>query len=270
MNVNPYSLPEPWDLVAGGYAETTMKFLGQYASEAVDRAALTPNSTVLDVACGPGTLPLMISSRVRHVDAIDFAPNMIALLKKEIEARKLTNIEPRWGDAQSLPYPDNRFDAAFSMFGLMFFPDRKKGFGELYRSLQPGGKALVTSWAPVSRSPVMQVMFEAIQKITGDTAPPKRAMATLEDPEVFRAEMTAAGFRYVEIIPLTKPFTYTTVEGFWADMVKGSAPIVVLRQQLGEKVWREKEKFAIQFLQDKLKPNHTPLTSDAWLGFGIK
>ena len=34
------------------------------------------------------------------------------------------------------------------MFGLMFFPDRAKGFAELFRVLRPGATAVVSSWAP--------------------------------------------------------------------------------------------------------------------------
>lgn len=34
------------------------------------------------------------------------------------------------------------------MFGLIFFPDRDKGFREMHRVLRPGGRAMARSSAP--------------------------------------------------------------------------------------------------------------------------
>jgi len=58
MSHNPLSASEPWNLVADGYAETTMLVFEEFADEAIAACKLKPNSTVLDVACGPGTLAL--------------------------------------------------------------------------------------------------------------------------------------------------------------------------------------------------------------------
>jgi len=50
---NPLFASEPWNLVADGYAETTMLVFEQFADEAIAASKLKPNSTVLDIACGP-------------------------------------------------------------------------------------------------------------------------------------------------------------------------------------------------------------------------
>jgi ubiquinone/menaquinone biosynthesis C-methylase UbiE len=55
MSQNPLSNSEPWNLVADGYAETTMLVFEQFADEAIVASKLKPDSTALDVACGPGT-----------------------------------------------------------------------------------------------------------------------------------------------------------------------------------------------------------------------
>ena len=60
-----------------------------------------------------------------------------------LTARKLTV------DTQTVPYADD----AFSLFGLMFFPDRKQGFAEIYRALKPGGSIAITSWAIIAKQP---------------------------------------------------------------------------------------------------------------------
>lgn len=269
-NAGPLARQEPWNLVADGYAVTTMVAFQQWAEAAIGAAKLPRNARILDVACGPGTVSLMVARDVESVHGIDFSAPMIEIFRAKAVEQGLTNITLHCSDAQSLPYPDATFDAAFSLFGLMFFPDRSKGFAEIHRTLKPGGRAIVTSWAPVDESPAMQLMFGAVRAIKPELPEPKRSIGTLEDPAVFRAEMEQAGFRDVEITRVTRPYAVRSVSEFWEFMVKGSAPIIMLRKSLGEDVWKEKEQLALDFLASKLPELPTELTSDAWLGVGTK
>jgi len=52
----------------------------------------------------------------------------------------VSNTIPVRGDAQGLPYPDNRFDAAYLNFVLGEIPDQDATLRELRRSLKPGGR----------------------------------------------------------------------------------------------------------------------------------
>ncbi len=270
QNANPLANSEPWNIVADGYAETTMPVFEQYAAEAIAAAGLKPGASILDVACGPGTLALMAAPDAASVHGIDFSESMLAVFRHKIEQAGHGNITLHCGDAQTLPYPDEMFDAAFSLFGLMFFPDRSRGFAEIYRTLKPGGSIALTSWAPVDQSPAMQAMFGALRAIKPDLPQPQRSVTTLENPEIFKQEMQDAGFRNVEIRLVTKPFPVTSLAGFCEGMVKGSAPIQMLKKSMGEAAWHEKESQALDYLKKKLPSVPTTLTSDAWLGVGIK
>lgn len=53
-------------------------------------------------------------------------------------------------------------------------------------------------------------------------------------------------------------------------MVKSSAPIQMLKKNMGEAMWREKEFLALDYLKERLPTAPTTLTADAWLGLGIK
>lgn len=268
---NMLSAIEPWDLVAAGYAETTMQMLAHYSEEAIAASNLQPGATVLDVACGPGTLALRIAPEACVVHGIDFSAAMLDIFRKNIDRAGHKNIVIRHGDAQALPYADAMFDAAFSIFGLMFFPDRRKGFAEIHRTLKAGGSLAVTSWAPVNQSPAMQIMFGAIRAIKPDLPEPQRVIDSLENPDTFKQEMQEAGFKKVTIRCVTKAaFPITSIPVFWADMVKGSAPIQMLKKNLGENLWREKEVLALNYLEKNLPPLPTALAADAWLGIGIK
>lgn len=267
---NMLSTADPWNLVACGYSETTMRVLAQYAQEAVVCANLKPGGDVLDVACGPGTLALMVAKEAKSVHGIDFSGEMISIFRQKAASAGLNNIWFHHGDAQELPYPDRTFDAAFSIFGLMFFPDRRKGFAEIHRTLKPGGSVCVTSWGPVDRSPAMSAMFGALRAIKPDLPEPRQAVESLENPDVFKRELQDSGFRNVEVKCVTKPFPVESIDTFWEDMVRGSAPIQLLKNSMGDDTWREKEILAIEYLEGQIRSTPTTLTSDAWLGFGVK
>ena len=247
-----------------------MAMLAQYAEEAITVSRVKPGAIILDVACGPGALSLRLADKAASVHGIDFSENMLEIFRQNIQRAGVKNVVIQHGDAQVLPYPEQMFDAAFSMFGLMFFPDRRKGFAEIYRTLKPGGSIAVTSWAPVDQSPAMQVMFGALRVMKPEIPEPQRAIGSLEDPDVFRQEMQGAGFREVRIERVTKAFPVETIPAFWEAMVKGSAPIQMLKNGMGDPLWQEKEKLALRYLQDRLPSTPTSLASDAWLGTGVK
>jgi SAM-dependent methyltransferase len=278
---NPLSTSEPWNLVADGYAETTMLVFEQFADEAIAASKLKPNSNkktkwATHRHCA-NPHPQPFSRRAKGAKPLSHwergwgeGTPSTSLPQRENEQAEHRNIKLHCGDAQTLPYADATFDAAFSLFGLMFFPDRQRGFAEIHRTLKSGGSIAITSWAPVDQSPAMQTMFGALRAIKPDLPQPQRSITTLENPERFKQEMEEAGFRNIEIRSVTKAFPTGSTGEFWDGMVKGSAPIQMMKKGLGEAQWCEKEKLALAWLEETLPTLKRPLTSDAWLGLGIK
>jgi ubiquinone/menaquinone biosynthesis C-methylase UbiE len=269
-NSNIFSTVTPWEMVAEGYAETTMKWFRCYIEKALELGEISEDSAILDIACGPGTLPRIAANRVKSIHAIDFSEAMINVFKGVVNTEGLGNIEIHCGDAQELPFSDEMFDVGFSMFGLMFFPDRMKGYSEIYRTLKPGGKIIISSWAPVSDSPAMQAMFGAIKAIKPEIPNPQVDIESLENPEFFKTELQNAGFNQVEIHPVTGDIPINSLEGFWTDLLKGSAPLVMLKNSMTPEEWKEKECIALEYLKKQLDTFPTSLSSKAWVGCGIK
>jgi ubiquinone/menaquinone biosynthesis C-methylase UbiE len=145
---SPLSQPEEWNLVSPGYTDVLLPEFTKYGRNVLERVPLTKSDNVLDVATGPGTMAMLLSPLVRQVTGIDFAEQMLEQARKQVAERGLQNIKFHVGDAQVLPFANESFDAAFSMFGLIFFPDRAKGLSELVRVLRPGGNVALTSWVP--------------------------------------------------------------------------------------------------------------------------
>ena len=65
-------------------------------------------------------------------------------------------MEPRfeWADAMSLPYPDDRFDAATVAFGARNFEDLGRGLSEMARVVRPGGRVVVLEMTTPTRAPL--------------------------------------------------------------------------------------------------------------------
>lgn len=268
MSVSLSSM-EPWDVVAEGYAQVTMRLFQAYTDHALELTRLNSQSHILDLACGPGTLALTAAGKVGGVKALDFSQQMIDILNHSLESDGIRNIETHCGDGQALPYQDNSFDAAFSMFGLMFFPDRMKGYKEILRTLKPGGEAVISSWAPLSDSPIMQAVFGALREMNPNMPEPQEEVESLENADFFFNEMTAAGFKEVEVYASDKSMAIDSIETFWDDMVKGSAPIVMMKKNMSDEMWQEKNKIALDYLHDTIG-NRSTLSAKAWLAYGKK
>lgn len=270
MSINPLSLSDPWTHVAEGYQAETVPAFRQYCEKALELVGYQTGGKVIDVACGPGTMSIMLSGTAAEITAIDFSEGMLDVFRRLVQEQKLQNISIRQMDGQKLEFADAEFDFAFSMFGLMFFPDRMAGFRELHRVLKPGGRAAVSSWAPVSESPLMRLLFGSIRAAFPERPEPKTNLLSLENPELFKEEMEKAGFHGVAITAFDGAWPVTDAEKFLDSMVKGSAPLEMMKKNLGPELWAEKRKLIQAYLHENLPPLPAVMHSRAFIGVGTK
>jgi SAM-dependent methyltransferase len=121
-----------------------------------------------------------------------FLAGMIDYLKGKTNAQGIRNVQAVVMDGQALDVAGNTFDAAFSIFGLMFFPDRAAGFRELYRAIRSKGLAVVTSWSTIERLRFAQRFSARSERLSRPPAPQKPPpWLSLADRSAFKAEMHA-------------------------------------------------------------------------------
>jgi ubiquinone/menaquinone biosynthesis C-methylase UbiE len=263
--------PVTWDLVSSVYAEEIVPVFEQYARDALRLAAPPAGARIADVACGPGTLAFVAAAAGHPVDAIDFSPQMIALLERRLQQQPAP-ITARIGDGQALPFADATYGAAFSMFGLMFFPDRAAGFRELRRVLVPGGKAVVSSWPRFEDNHVMSSMFSALREMMGKAlgaATPKFGTQEmpLVTPELCKQEMSAV-FADVEVHSITHTQRFGSASEMWKSIERTLAPVVLMRKNLGEERWAPLGAAAEQAIVKAVGSGPPELNMPAWLTVG--
>ncbi|MFZ5864090.1 MAG: class I SAM-dependent methyltransferase [Nitrospirota bacterium] len=265
---SPLATPQPWSLVADAYTAELLSQFELFARDALRLAELPRSPRIVDVATGPGTLALIAAQdHGAQVSAIDFSPVMIEHLQRRAKQVRLASIDVRVGDGQALPFADDAYDGAFSMFGLMFFPDRAAGFRELRRVLRPGRRAVVGSWAPLDGA--FALVMDGIRAMLPDL-PFGDGKGPLSDPEEFRAEMTAAGFRDATVHTVTHPFSIPSLTEFWGVVQRTTAPVVLLRRKLGEERWADVGRGVFDRLRSALGDGPVTVSGVARLGVGVK
>lgn len=264
-----FQRPTAWDSVEAGYTDLFAPVLARYARAAVELARPDRDARVLDVAAGPGTLALLVAPEVRHVSALDFSPVMIERLRLAASLRGLGNVEAVIGDGQALPYADAEFDAAFSMFGLIFFPDRALGLRELRRVLRSGGRAVVGSWAPLGPGTPPVVLSECLRAaMAGPGGPPLEL--PLATPEAMHDALADAGFERVEVSRVTHEFVSADVDAFWAVHARAN---VLLAPLLNGMAADDRERLAARVvgdLRDRLGGGEIRYQQTALLGLGVR
>ncbi|MGH7435813.1 MAG: class I SAM-dependent methyltransferase [Polyangiaceae bacterium] len=267
---SPLAAPHPWDLVAPAYAAELVPEFESFARAALELAAIAPPARVVDVACGPGTLTILAAREGHEVSALDFSPKMVAELRARIDSQGLASkVDVTPGDGMALPYADASFDAGFSMFGLMFFPDRGKGFRELLRVVKPGAPVVVSSWVPLDRVGFLAAAFAAMN----DLLPPPPGAPPFKPPlahaEECIAEMRDAGFRDVAVHEVTHQAAVAAIADGWASMVRTSAPFALRKAALGER-WAAISSGILEKLRAKLGDGPLSMTMPALVTIGRK
>jgi ubiquinone/menaquinone biosynthesis C-methylase UbiE len=213
--------PDHWDTAAQHYEKTAHPFTARYAEAALARVVLTPDSHVLDVAAGTGALALLAARTGAQVLATDFSPGMIA----RIAAAKLPNIEACVMDGQALALKDASFDAVFSIFGVIMFPDWRKGLAEMARVTRPGGHGVIATWQDQGAATFLllgQIRRKLFPDREGMRMP--EAVKALSEPADFARELTIAGYRDAQIEHVTYDYALDVEALAEPDTLFGMSP----------------------------------------------
>ncbi|WP_257165121.1 class I SAM-dependent methyltransferase [Bradyrhizobium sp. SRS-191] len=177
-----------------------------YAQDLADRVARFTPQHVLETAAGTGAGTRAFHAKLPpqvRITATDLNEPMLMQAKTHLAGADRISFQQ--SDALALPFADASFDVVACQFGVMFFPDRVKGYAEARRLLRPGGRFVFNVWDRIEDNEFAHVVHETLQQVFPDNPPQffTRTPHGYFDPVKIRADLSEAGFSdiIIETLP---------------------------------------------------------------------
>jgi SAM-dependent methyltransferase len=202
------------ELLLSGYQDPMVRPMFEPWGELLLAAvAVEPGESVLDIACGPGTVTRLAAARVGPSGSIvgcDLSPAMIAIACDKGPVANGAQIEYLEAPADRLPVDDERFDVVVCQQGLQFFPDKPAAVAEMHRALRPGGRLGVAIWTRIEQCPPFAAIAAGITEVLGEELGARYRDGPWGMPRLdeLRELISEAGFVDVDARPETLPVVF--------------------------------------------------------------
>ena len=173
-----------------------------YARDLAARVAQANPADVLETAAGTGVLTRAMAARLPAQVAVTVTDlNQPMLDHAAASLRHDGRFAWRQADALALPFGDEKFDVVTCQFGVMFFPDKVKGYAEARRVLKTRGRFLFNVWDRIADNEFALVVTDAVATMFPADAPRflARTPHGYHDVARIREDLTAAGFASIAV-----------------------------------------------------------------------
>jgi len=169
---------------------------------ALNRLALKPGQSVLDIGCGVGAFLRLVAERGARPSGLDASEALL-----EVARRRLPDADLRVGDMEALPYGDDSFDLVTGFNSFFFADDIVAAVSEAGRVAKPGAPVVIQVWGRHDRNDL-----EAMKQIIRPFMPPRPAGAPAEPdysaPGVLEEIASRAGLRPEQAFDTAWPIRY--------------------------------------------------------------
>lgn len=184
-----------WNRISDIYLREIDQRFASVVEAVIARGRLTAGEDVLDLGTGTGAVAERAAAIVGargQVVGVDISPDMVALARKQVAARGLTNVTVREGHGERIPADDHTFDVVLSSLTFMYVIDRGAAAREIARVLRPGGRLIAAVWGGPEVSDI--VLFQQTAgRFAGPPPVPGVGPGALADPTFFLQQLADAG-----------------------------------------------------------------------------
>jgi len=180
-----------------------------YAKEMASRVPITGKpESVLEIACGTGRVTNHLRKRLPatiRLVASDLTADMLAIARNKYA--DIGAVEFVEADIQNLSFPDNSFDHVVCQFGMMFLPDKQKGFSEVYRVLKPGGSFTFSTWERTENIDIFRLILNEtiFPFFKGEDTTKFIVPFSMYDENVLKNYLLKAGFNEAKVERIVLP-----------------------------------------------------------------
>ncbi len=130
-------------------AEAFAKMPGheEVLSMMLEMVSISPNDTLLDVACGGGGVTCALATRLKKATGIDITPPMIEKAKKLQRDLGISNVSWCIGSVMPLPFPDQSFSLVICRYAFHHFTQPLAVLEEMVRVCCNGGSVMLVDIA---------------------------------------------------------------------------------------------------------------------------
>jgi ubiquinone/menaquinone biosynthesis C-methylase UbiE/catechol 2,3-dioxygenase-like lactoylglutathione lyase family enzyme len=128
---------------AEAYVLSKVHAKGEDLSKLVEISGIRPTDVVLDIATGGGHVANALAPLAEQITALDLTTEILDVARRFISGNGYSHVDFVQGDAERLPFADNRFDIVTSRIAPHHFPNLLAFIQESFRVLKPGGRFLL-------------------------------------------------------------------------------------------------------------------------------
>lgn len=243
--------------IAHSYEKSTGGCTRELAERFVPLLNIMSDSVVLDNACGTGIVTDVLVNKFGPgkgpaIHAVDGSSRMVEIVEARFHESK--NVTAAVMPGEDLAFPDETFTHSVTNLGFLFFDDAQKGAAEVWRTLRPGGVAVVTNWEELGYLPILRRLQREIhpEDEPFDVPIGRDWFRPAHTEEVLRS----GGFQDVGLQAMTVHWGAGSVEEVASSLVQMFGPAVF-------KGWSEEEKEkAVQLLPSILREETVSLKRD--------
>jgi SAM-dependent methyltransferase len=134
------------------------------------------------------------------------------------------------GRVESMPFKNGSFDLVVCQEALQFFAARNLALSEIHRVLTNQGRFVFSTWQGLDRHPFYVKLHNVIQKRFGMSG--VETIFELGDYDALHSLITSAGFRIVEITPVSVTARFPDPKGFLAGEIDVDTACIPSMQHL--------------------------------------